>query len=195
MNKKTIIVLTVIFVLVLVAASLLYQILITANAPDQMMVEETHQEGAVSGDAAETRQPAPDFTVTDKDGNLVNLSDFRGKPTIVNFWASWCGPCQMEMPDFQKAYEEYGDEINFLMVNLTDGARETVDSAKEFIESKGYSFPVYFDTENSNAAMTYGTYSIPVTYFLDSEGNGIVQGSGALSAEALQKGIDMIYPE
>ena len=136
---------------------------------------------------------APDFTVYDKDGNAVKLSDFRGKPTIVNFWASWCGPCKREMPDFQEVYTEYGSEINFLMVNLTDGQQETKESAKAYIDGAGYTFPVYYDLD-LNAANTYGVYSVPATYFFDAEGHGVTYGRGTLNLATLLKGIEMLLP-
>jgi hypothetical protein len=98
------------------------------------------------------------------------------------------------MPDFQAAYEQYGEEIHFLIVNLTDGAQETVDSAKSFIAKQGYTFPVYYDTAIS-AAMAYGVSSIPVTYFIDAKGDLVAYGRGALDAATLQKGIDMIYKQ
>ena len=63
---------------------------------------------------------APDFTVTDAEGNEVKLSDFRGKGVVLNFWASWCGPCKSEMPHFQKAYEEYGEDVTFLTWGFDD---------------------------------------------------------------------------
>lgn len=138
------------------------------------------------------RFKATDFTVYDADGNSVNLSDFEGKPVVVNFWASWCGPCQMEMPSFEQKYNEYSEEIHFLMVNMTDGGRETVETAKEFMENTEYTFPVYFDTD-MDASKTYRVYSLPTTLFIDAEGYGIAQANGALNAEVLQQGIDMIY--
>ena len=134
---------------------------------------------------------APDFTVDDQEGNAVSLSDFIGKPTIVNFWASWCGPCKMEMPDFDEKYKELGEEINFLMVNMTDGAQETIEKAKAFVEESGYSFPVYYDTD-LDAAMTYGVSSIPSTFFIDAEGHAVAWAQGMIDGETLQKGIDML---
>ena len=99
-----------------------------------------------------------------------------------------------EMPDFEEVYGEYGEDINFVMVNLTDGSRETVESASKFIEKQGYTFPVYYDTEY-NATTVYGVNSVPVTYFIDEEGYGIAQGRGMLNMETIKKGIGMIYEE
>ena len=135
---------------------------------------------------------APDFTVYDLEGNEVHLTDFFGKPIIVNFWASWCGPCKMEMPDFDAAYNTYKDDIVFLMVNMTDGSRETVEVASEFIANSGYTFPVYYDTQYS-AAITYSVASLPTSYFLNEKGELVAHAKGAIDAETLQRGIDMIY--
>lgn len=135
---------------------------------------------------------APDFTVYDIDGNAVSLSDFIGKPVIINFWASWCGPCKMEMPEFEEKYNELGDDIQFLMVNLTDGNRETIDTAAAYIEESGYTFPVYFDTDQ-DAAYTYGVYSIPSTYFIGADGSAVAMAQGAIDGTVLDRGISMIY--
>ncbi|MBP3544577.1 MAG: TlpA family protein disulfide reductase, partial [Lachnospiraceae bacterium] len=99
-----------------------------------MLVSNVTTESADKQEAATTveeettepeKVPAPDFTVIDAEGNEVKLSDMRGKPVVVNFWASWCGPCKMEMPEFEEVYKELGDEVHFMMVNLTDGWQET----------------------------------------------------------------------
>ena len=146
-----------------------------------------------SGDAA----AAPDFTVYDADGNKVALSDFKGEPVVVNFWASWCPPCKAELPDFEAAYQEVGTDsdsaeaVRFLMVNLTDGQRETLDTAGKFIADEGYTFPVYFDTD-LDAAYTYGINSIPMTLFIDADGNVQDYAIGMIDEQTLRSGIEKI---
>lgn len=142
-----------------------------------------------TGEASKTA--APDFTVYDEEGNAYRLSDFQGQPVILNFWASWCGPCTSEMPDIEHAYQEYGDQIQFLLVNLTDGYQETVDSAQGYIQEQGYTFPVYYDTD-LEAANAYTVSAIPATYFIDGEGNIASTYRGAMSAEVLQQRIDQL---
>ncbi len=155
----------------------------TAEATEEAMGEATE----------EVSYAAPDFTMLDWEGNERKLSEFVGKPVILNFWASWCGPCKSEMPDLEAAFEKYGEDIHFIMLNVT-GGRETVESAKAFIEEAGYSFPVYFDS-NGEASYRYGASSIPMTFFIDANGDLVTYGMGALSAEILEKGIGYIYTE
>ena len=133
---------------------------------------------------------APDFTVTDYEGNSVNLSDFFGKPIVVNFWATWCGPCKMELPDFNALAEEYRDEVVFMMVN-TEGSRNSENEVKEFVEDAGYTFPVYFDTEYS-AYYTYGLTSIPRSLFIKPSGEINFAIIGIMDEESLRKNIEDI---
>lgn len=137
-----------------------------------------------------TGYKAIDFTVYDRDGNPVRLSDYLGKPIVLNFWASWCGSCQREMPAFEEKYKELGDEVVFLMVNLTTG-RETVDTATVFIEDNGYTFPVLYDT-TSAAANAYSVISIPTTYFISADGYVMARTVGAVNASVLTKAISVI---
>ena len=179
--------LVLVLVLILGGAYILYDTLGKNVENDQLSVPETN--GTDSSD--DERTPAPDFTVYDKDGNEIKLSQYKGNPLVLNFWASWCPPCKSEMPDFQKKYEEVGTEVQFLMINSTDGSRETVETATDFLVEMGYTFPVMFDTK-MNASSAYGVYSLPTTYFIDADGNVVAGARGALSAESLQRGIDMI---
>lgn len=207
-DKKVLWILIAAFVLLLIGAGALYKGLgdmvqlgglatMGTTAPEETTLPDESIPPSATNTEETTEVPsqkAPDFTVYDEEGNAYKLSDFVGKPVIVNFWASWCGPCKMEMPDFDEMYQLRGEDIHFLMVNMTDNSRETVEVAKDFIKEAGYSFPVYFDTEYS-AAIAYGVSSIPATYFIDAEGNAIAYATGAINAETLQTGIDMILPE
>jgi len=134
---------------------------------------------------------APDFTVQDANGKDTKLSDMLGKPVILNFWASWCPPCKGEMPDFNKVYSELGEEIQFMMVCVVDGNRETTETGAKHIEENGYTFPVYYDV-NQEASMIYEVRSIPTTYFIDAKGFFVTYASGAINEETLRVGIEMI---
>lgn len=194
-KKRTLLWLLAAFVLLLLLASLLYSRLSGDSGALMSETAPTAEEAADPAAPTATPSPvmAPDFTVYDGDGNPVRLSDFRGTPVVVNFWASWCGPCQSEMPAFDEAAADYEGQVQFLMVNLTDGSQETQASAEAFLEENGYTFPVYFDLD-MDAASAYGVYGIPVTYFIDAEGHAIAQARSAISAEILQQGLDMILP-
>ena len=203
-NKNTLLVIVLVFVLLLGGAYVLYDRLGQDVTAEQMIVHATPKptaeppadevipEGEPAAAADEPEEIiAPDFEVIDIAGNPVKLSSFFGKLIVLNFWASWCGPCQSEMPDFNEKYAELGDNVHFVMVNMTDGGRETVETASAFIEKNGYDFPVLFDTK-SEAAMTYGAYSLPTSFFINAEGHVIAQAVGAIDAATLQQGIDMI---
>ena len=211
-SKKWLLVFSVFFVILLIGAGLLYdtlsgtverESLMTAEKEESPTESETvkgeaQKENVKDSEATEERNEensiAPDFTVVDADGTEHKLSDFFGKPIVLNFWASWCGPCKSEMPDFDEVYGEYKEEIHFLMVNLTDGHQETIQSAKEYVEEQGYSFPVYYDTK-SEAMMAYYAYSIPQTFFINTEGELVAYAQSAISKEILLQGIEMIYEE
>ena len=199
MNKKIKLIAVILALVLLIAgASVLYKNLGETYAPEQLAVAETEPAAEAATEPAEessTERPriaAPDFIVYDEEGNEVMLSDFFGKPIVLNFWASWCGPCKMEMPDFNAKSQELEGKVQFLMINVTDGARETVETASAYIEKQGYTFPVFYDTAYM-AVYTYGVYSYPTTYFIDQDGYVVTMANGAISAELLQTGIDMIY--
>lgn len=195
-NKKGIIIMVVCFVVLLAVAGLLYDKLgqgmgnqpLAQNPTQQADLPEAEQE------AQPQAEMAPDFTVYDREGNPVKLSDLRGKPVVVNFWATWCGYCVSEMPEFQQVWEELGEDVHFMMVNQTDGVTETKEEAEAHLEEAGYTFPVYFDTELS-ASRAYSVRSLPVTYFIDAEGKGVAYAMGAIDTEVLKQGIEMVLPQ
>lgn len=190
--------LVLVFVALLLGAKRLYDTLGSQVQLDTLATLPAQTEPVQSAGAAEEAETAadsaPDMTVYDMDGNPYKLSDFRGKPVILNFWATWCGYCKMEMPDFDAKYQEYGDEIHFLMINVTDGIQETVEKASQYVSEEGYTFPVYYDTDQS-AAANYNLSGLPATYLLDAEGGIVAWQQGMLTAETLQKGIDMLLAE
>ena len=190
MNKKVIvlILLVVLLVALMGGASALYEKL-GENVDAQQLATQPATNPA--DETVEKLPVAPDFTVYDKDGNPVKLADYIGKPIVLNCWASWCGPCQSEMPDFEEMYKAMGEDIQFLMVNMTDGSRETVEIAAGFIQEKGYTFPVFYDTDQ-DVAVSYGVYSLPTTFFINAQGYAVAQATGAIDSATLQKGISMI---
>ena len=206
MQKKTsFLVLVLVLAALIGGAYVLYGRLSAGAGADNLSVQtpppaQTPGETGAPQDSAapeETEPPkmeAPDFTAVDADGTEVKLSDYVGKPIVLNFWASWCSPCKSEMPEFNAAWEELDGEVQFLMVNMTDGARETVESAREYVEGEGFTFPVLFDTK-SEAAIAYSAYSLPTTYFIDAEGYVTARAVGAIDGETLQKGLDLIHPQ
>ena len=140
-----------------------------------------------------TKVLAPDFTVYDQEGNKVKLSDYKGTPVVLNFWASWCPPCRSEMPSFNTASKTYKkEELAILMVNLTDGQRETKETAEQYIkENKFESMQLLLDSDG-DAATAYQIASIPTTILIDQQGYVVEGYSGAIEEDVLIAGINKL---
>ncbi len=187
--------------LVLIAAALLAVVLLARFAYPRLSASFRESAPAAAASAvpaesspdpeAESAAAAPDFTVYDSQGGAVSLSDFVGKPVVVNFWATWCPPCRSELPAFDAAYAVYGEDIQFLMVDLTDGSRETEETVRDFMAENGYRFPVLFDTQFSGAA-AYGVSAIPTTVFVRADGTVLNGQIGAVSETALTAGLEAL---
>ena len=212
-SKKGLIVLAVVFVALLIGASAVYPMLTAQVAQQNQAAQATAAPTAVPAQEAApavTMQPAAqatqapqaakkpaevagpvmknmarNFTSYRDDGTAVTLKDMRGKPTVVNFFASWCGPCRMEMPYFEECYIAYGEQINFMMVNLCAFGNDTKEAGKKMVEEGGYTFPVYFDSDG-DAAMGYAIRSMPTTIFVAADGELMGRHTGMIDKATLE---------
>jgi thiol-disulfide isomerase/thioredoxin len=186
--KKNAVIWIVVFAVFIAAALFAYRYLSgrTGDAAAQSGAGYSSQGGGESDKPA-----APDFTVYDKDGDKVSLSDNLGTPVVINFWASWCPPCRSELPDFDAAAADYDGKVVFMMVNLTDGQRETKEKALQFMEDNGYNFNILLDSDH-DAATAYGINSIPTTIFVDRDGHVSAGYTGAISRGTIDSEVEKL---
>ena len=110
-------------------------------------------------------QQLPEFKMTTQDGNLIASSEFYDKPMLVVEWASWCPDCQKQLPIVQQMYEKYGEQIHFVLLNMSEQGRETKEKADQYIKNQGYTFPYYYDVDQS-AADLLQVKTIPSMYLV-----------------------------
>ena len=136
-------------------------------------------------------EPAPNFKLQNLDGQSISLSDFRGKPVLLNFWATWCLFCHAEMPYFQEISEEWSDRgLAVLAINWG----ESPSKVKEFLQSQGLSLPVLLDAKKK-VAQKYNVPPIPTTFFIDKDGIIQVKIIGAFPSKgAIEKHLSSIIP-
>lgn len=152
--------------------------------------KEDTEEETENKETEPTAVPAIDFTLTDQFGNSHTLSEYKGKTVFLNFWATWCPPCQAEMPDIQAIYEEYDtegeDALIVLGVAAPDyGNEKSEEEIKDFLEENGYTYPVVMDT-GGNVFTQYGVYSYPTTFMIDRDGNVFGYVTGQLTEEIMR---------
>jgi len=133
-----------------------------------------------TSNTAFTKKPAPDFEIELFSGKKIKLSDFKGeKPVVVNFWASWCGPCRAEGDTLAKIGSEYKDKVEFIGIATNDNQKDAEAFLKEFdITYKN-------GLDKNNIARSYNITGIPTTFFIDSEGNIIDYWVGAINEQSL----------
>ncbi|MCL2746256.1 MAG: TlpA family protein disulfide reductase [Coriobacteriia bacterium] len=133
---------------------------------------------------------APDFEFLSEQGHRQFLSDFEGTPVVLNFWASWCPPCRMEKPHFQQAFEQYGNDVKFIVLNVD----EPIEVARAYMDEEGFTFPIYFD-EASEGALAYGVTGVPETFFIDSDGIISSRFMGAINFDTIEHALQEILDE
>lgn len=140
--------------------------------------------GPVSEDAGLARgEAAPDFEVETLGGETVSLSDYRGEPVIINFWATWCPPCRAEMPDFEKLHDE--EDAVVLAVNLTH-SESSRGGVEDFVNELGLTFPILLDEEGDIEAR-YELTAYPTSYMIDSNGVTRYIARGAINYETMKR--------
>jgi peroxiredoxin len=156
-------------------------------------------EGAPGGSAAAPPSPqkgfaAPDFALETLEGETIALSDLRGQVVALNFWASWCAPCRLEMPAIEQVYRSFGDlGLVVLAVNTTD--QDSIGAAQDFVNEFNLTFPILLDRAG-DAARLYEIYGLPTTYFIDRQGiiQEVVVG-GPMSEALVQSKIEALLRE
>ena len=167
----------------------------TSSTIEESEPMEEESKGSIvitSNNQPKTDWEGPSSIYLNTDGDEIDLSENYGKGTLINIWASWCEPCKVEMPYFEEAYQTYGDDINFLMINATESKpTETQEAALTFADEMDLSMPIYFDTEMSNQYL-FGATILPLTVILDAEGHVEEIVRGQVSPAKLTQLIEQI---
>lgn len=171
MNKKT-----VGFIISILLIATMVVLMVKSNIDDKKPIESVDEiEGDLSGPIESVGlgqgDTPPDFELETLSGDTVKLSDYKGKKVILNFWASWCGPCKAEMPHMEKYYEKNKDSSNveIIAVNLTAAERRGLDGVEEFIDEYGLTFPIPLDKDGEIGEM-YEVMTIPTSFILGTDG-------------------------
>jgi peroxiredoxin len=154
-------------------------VLIEQKRPEKVVFEDSDTGLSIG-------KTAPNFELDDISGKKVQLNDFRGKPILLNFWASWCAPCRIEMPEFQEIYDT-NQELVIIGVNLQEDRENIV----KFTDKFAITFPILLDPDSEVKSM-YNIFTQPVTYFIDGNGKIIDKKFGPLTIEEINEKINKI---
>ncbi len=138
--------------------------------------------------AAKIGEPAPDFALPTPDGETVRLSDLRGRPVLLNFWATWCPPCKIEMPDIENLYQKYKDQ-GFTVIAIDQ--QESPDAVRQYFQQMGLSFQPVIDSTGEIFNL-YRVVALPTSYFIDSQGVVRVQHRGMMTREQMESYVGQV---
>ena len=135
----------------------------------------------------------PDFSLPSLNGEKLNMSDYKGMVVLINFWATWCGPCRYEIPDLIELQEEFGpDKFTILGISEDDGDIEMV---KEFVKETNINYPIALDTDGRVAEAFGGVYALPATFVVDQAGRISHRTYGIFPAEAFKSDLKTMLGE
>jgi len=146
----------------------------------------TFQEDPLGYVPPELPRPAPDFVVETLDGKDVAADAFAGKVVLLDFWATWCKPCEKIMPGIQKLYDAYADE-GFTVAGISiDEGEDRVKKVEKFVRKLDVSYPVFLDAKDVPAWFTYRVKAVPAMFLIDREGRIVAQWRGSVDHERLE---------
>ncbi|EKB55382.1 TlpA family protein disulfide reductase [Facklamia hominis] len=133
------------------------------------------------------------FRFTDQEGEMVDFEKAsKGKPAVVNIWATWCNPCGQEMPEFQKVWEDYQEDVNFYLVNALDSKpTETKEKVEQFLEELNFKMPIYYDYHLKTMAVANAVF-FPTTLFIDAEGQVVHYQFGQMDQAAIEEQLQQL---
>lgn len=142
-----------------------------------------------SGPACETKTAAHlDFTLKDIDGANVKLTDYKGKVVLLNFWATWCGPCKLEIPEFVEAYQRYRDK-GFVILGVLSEDDPAPAELRTFMTKFKMNYPVFREHQEL-AAANGELWALPTSFLIDRQGSICTKHTGAMSKEMLEREIE-----
>lgn len=193
MRRGWMVVLLVVLVLVIASCSGAGAQNTTKSAPKEALTEGVYlvDVASVTRSAAPPREgdEAPNFVFVSDDGQEFALSDFRGHPVVINFWATWCPPCRMEMPSLDQAYHTYKEKG--LVLFAVDEMEKRAD-VLAFRKEMKVSLPMVLDTQGL-VGRTYLVRGLPTTFFVDKTGHVVVRWTGMLTEDALQRNLQTLF--
>lgn len=169
-NKRNVPTLIVAILIALIALAILFMLRTTEpteNASSPPLQPNAVFQFAEGAGPLQAGDSAWDFRLTDISGNTLHLNDLAGRPIVINFWASWCGPCRIEFPHLQAAHEAYGDEVVFLAINQ----QEDLETVTDYFDELGLTLTALLDADATVAQQYAVGRTLPTTVFVDAKGH------------------------
>jgi peroxiredoxin len=177
-------------VFVLLAGALLVRFVGEDNPESAGLTDASITTNLPTSDFAREGAAAPDFSLLDIDGNPVTLSEWKGRPVLMNFWATWCGPCEVEMPAIQAAYLAHQDKGLIVLAVAVD---DSVENVRRFFEEHNLDFVPLMD--DGNVARSYQVFGLPTSYFIGPDGTVIAAHTGVLTEDKISAYLSTVAPQ